>query len=165
MQYELHAKNYFNLYGLKTISLRYFNVYGPRQNEKSAYAAVIPKFITSMMDKKPPIIYGDGKQSRDFTFVLDVVQANINAMKATKGFGEVYNIANGKSITLLELFDMLKKLTGFTSKPVFESERKGDVKHSLADITKARDILYFTPRYKIEEGLKETFEWFKSRCE
>lgn len=162
---EQHAKQFYELYGLETISLRYFNVYGKRQDPKSEYAAVIPAFISRMLKNKPPIVYGDGKQTRDFTFIDDVVEANIKAMETNNknAFGKAINIAGGKQVSILELISLLNKILNKKLPPIFEKERPGDVKHSLADITLAKKLLGWKPKTGLEEGLKKTVEWYRRR--
>ncbi|MHC1589127.1 MAG: GDP-mannose 4,6-dehydratase, partial [Methermicoccaceae archaeon] len=135
----------------------YFNVYGPRQDPTSQYAAVIPSFITRVLDGKPPVIYGDGEQTRDFTFVKDVVSANILAMKRGRG---VFNIACGKRVSINELAHKVMEIAGVELEPVYEEARRGDVRHSLADISRARAELGYEPAYGLVDGLKETVEWF-----
>jgi UDP-glucose 4-epimerase len=159
---ELYCKAFYNIYGLETIALRYFNVYGPRQDPSSEYAAVIPKFINLMLKDRQPIIYGDGNQTRDFTFVDDVVEANILAMKAKKGIGETFNIAYGKQTSINKLVEILNKILAKRIKAAYSGQRKGDIRHSLADISKARTVLGYRPKYDIESGLKRTIEWYKS---
>ncbi|MBC8520993.1 MAG: SDR family oxidoreductase [Methanomicrobia archaeon] len=154
---EYYCDVFNEVYGLNTISLRYFNVYGPRQDPYSDYAAVIPRFINMVSENKSPVIYGDGEQTRDFTFVKDVVRANIFAAKSdAKG---VYNIANGNRISINELAEMIMKLMGKNLKPVHDAPREGDVKHSLGDISRAKKDLGYEPRYSLEEGLRGTIEW------
>jgi UDP-glucose 4-epimerase len=155
---EYYCAVFKEVYGLKTVSLRYFNVYGPRQDPYSDYAAVIPRFINRVLENKPPVIYGDGQQTRDFTFVKDVVRANVLAAKSDAT--GVYNSANGNRISINELADMIMKLTGKNLKPIHDAPRKGDVMHSLGDISKAKKDLGYEPRYSLEEGLRETIEWF-----
>ena len=155
---EYYCNVFNDIYGLKTVSLRYFNVYGPRQDPYSDYAAVIPKFINRVSENKPPVIYGDGEQTRDFTFVNDVVRANILAAKSdAEG---VYNIANGNRISINELANMIMKPMEKNLKPVHDAPREGDVKHSLADISEAKKNLGYEPEYSLEEGLRRTVEWF-----
>ena len=151
--------NVFNeVYGLKTVALRYFNVYGPKQDPYSDYAAVIPKFVSKISGDEPPVIYGDGLQTRDFTFVKDVVAANIRAMRSDAT--GVFNIASGSRITIKELAELAMKLMGKNLKVVLEEPRKGDVKHSLADISKAKAAFGYEPGYRLEKGLEETIRWF-----
>jgi UDP-glucose 4-epimerase len=157
---ELYAKIFYQIYGLSTVSLRYFNVFGPRQDPGSQYAAVIPKFINSLMTNSPPVVFGDGEQSRDFTFVKNVVDANILAAHAEEASGHVFNIACGKRITLNQLVKKLKGILSSPMEPIYTDPRPGDVKHSLADISNAEQILNYKPAYKLEEGLQKTVEWF-----
>jgi len=155
---EYYCNVFNDIYGLKTVSLRYFNVYGPRQDPYSDYAAVIPKFINRVSENKPPVIYGDGEQTRDFTFVKDVVSANILAAKSdAEG---VYNIANGNRISINELANMIMKLIGNNLTSIHDDPREGDIKHSLADISEAKKNLGYEPGYSLEEGLRGTIEWF-----
>lgn len=161
---ELYAQVYANLYKLDLIGLRYFNIFGPRQNPKGPYAAVIPLFLKALLENKPPVINGDGAHSRDFTFVDNAVQANIAAMFTdnAKAVNQVYNIACGQQTSLLELFNALKQQAKSSLDPVFGPERAGDVKHSLADISKAKNLLGYSPSVSVQEGLKTTFEWYKN---
>jgi UDP-glucose 4-epimerase len=157
---EYHCAAFNKVYHLPTVCLRYFNVYGPRQNPDSQYAAVIPKFIQCILNGKSPVIFGDGEQSRDFTFVQDVAAANILAAESeTTG---VFNIGTGERITLNQLTRLMLTILGRTEiKPVYEKERAGDIKHSLADITRAGSFGY-SPRYTIEKGLRETIKSFEA---
>ena len=161
---ELYAQVYANLYKLDLIGLRYFNIFGPRQNPKGPYAAVIPLFLKALLENKPPVINGDGAHSRDFTFVDNAVQANIAAMFTdnAKAVNQVYNIACGQQTSLLELFNALKQQAKSSLDPVFGPERAGDVKHSLADISKAKNLLGYSPSVSVQKGLKTTFEWYKN---
>lgn len=158
-----HYCSVFNeVYGMETISLRYFNVFGPRQNPSSFYSGVISRFIDALMSDETPVIYGDGEQSRDFTFVANVVDANIKAAQSKEGLGEVINTANGERITLNELLETLKKITGKENIEVdYQEERKGDVKHSQADITKAIETFGYKKLVGLEEGLQKTIDWWK----
>ncbi len=144
------------LYGLETVSLRYFNVFGPNQNPNSEYAAVIPKFIKSVLSNKPPTIYGDGTQTRDFTYVKDVIDANLLALKGKPG---VYNIGSGKKISINMLLDMINRIAGKSLEPVYAEPRPGDIEHSLADISLARKGLGYNPGSDLEQGLRETMRW------
>lgn len=155
---EYYCQVFTNVYGLSTICLRYFNIYGPRQDKLSEYAAVIPKFITLISNNKSPIIFGDGKQTRDFTYVEDAVNANILAAKS-KETG-VFNIAYGKRISINDLAKIIMKITGKKLKPVYKESRPGDILHSLADILKAKQKLGYLPKIPIEKGLEETIKWF-----
>lgn len=159
---EYYCTVFHKAYGLEAISLRYFNVYGPRQNPDSEYAAVIPKFITSALSNRPLEIHGNGEQTRDFSYVDDVVQANILSLTAKKAPGEVINISYGDRISLNELVELLNKLLGKNLKPVYTDPRPGDVKHSLADISKARELLGYEPKHDVESGLRKTIEWFSA---
>jgi len=160
---ELYAKVFAELYNMEFIGLRYFNVYGPQQNPAGAYAAVIPLFIKALLDEESPIINGAGDSSRDFTFVEDVVQANLLAMFTNdpKALNQVYNIAKGEQTTLNELFDILREISGKNIKPVHGPERNGDIKHSLADVSKAKRLLGYDPATSPVEGLRKTFDWYK----
>jgi len=164
---EAYARVFSELYGLETVGLRYFNVFGKRQDPNGPYAAVIPRFIQSLIEKRAPTIYGDGTQSRDFTYVKDVVQANFLAMscKLTEK-SEVFNIACGKQTTLNRLYSIIVRLVQNyhpdVSKisPIYGPERKGDIKHSLASIEKARSLMGFVPEYDVEKGLRESIDWY-----
>jgi UDP-N-acetylglucosamine 4-epimerase len=160
---ELYAEIYGSLFNMQMIGLRYFNVFGPRQNPQGPYAAVIPLFVKSIMDNEAPIINGDGSHTRDFTYVDNAVQSNIKALFTTneKAINQVYNIAFGKKTSLLELFNYLKRISGSDLKPIHGPERAGDVKHSLADISKAKKLLDYDPGISVEKGLKKTFDWYK----
>jgi len=151
---EYYCQVFQKVYGLPTIYLRYFNVYGPRQDPDSQYAAVIPRFITRASQGEPPIIFGDGEQTRDFTFVKDVVEANILAAKSN-GTG-TFNIGKGEKTSINQLAELTIKLVGNNVEPIHEEPRPGDIMHSLADISKAREELGYNPRYDLEQALKET---------
>ena len=155
---EYYCRVFTSLYGLPTVALRYFNVFGPRQDPKSQYAAVIPNFISRILAGEPPVIHGDGRQTRDFTFVRDVVRANILA--AESDAVGVFNVACQKRIDLLELAGTIMDLVGTRVDPVHEPARPGDVRDSLADITRARDAFGYAPAYTLTDGLKETIQWF-----
>jgi nucleoside-diphosphate-sugar epimerase len=158
---EYYCKIFQSLFGLETICLRYFNVFGPRQDPTSHYAAVVPIFITSLASGRQPTVYGDGLQSRDFTFVENVIEANLRACAAPKeATGGVYNVACGERFTLLDLLREIGRILNKKPQPVFEPARPGDVKHSLADISRARESLSFEPRVSFPEGLRRTVEWF-----
>ncbi len=141
--------------------MRYFNVFGPRQDPNSEYAAVIPKFIERLLQDSPPVIYGDGKQSRDFVFVADVVQANLKACRQAGIEGEVFNVASGRSFTLLQLLEHLKKILRSDQLPVFAPARAGDIRYSKANIQKARKLLGFQPEVGLRQGLKATVDFMK----
>jgi nucleoside-diphosphate-sugar epimerase len=158
---EYYCQVFSAIYRLETVSLRYFNVFGPRQSLESQYAVVVPKFITCILRNEPPPIHGNGKQSRDFTYIDNVVQANILATKAKNISGEVFNIASGKDYSVLELVHILNKILGKKIKPEFVSPRPGDVQRTWADISKAKKLLSFVPKVGFEAGLKKTFTWFR----
>lgn len=161
---KIAAEYYFQVfnrvYGLETVCLRYFNVFGPRQDPTSQYSAVIPKFIKAINNDQAPVIYGDGSQSRDFTFVENVVHANILAAETEGISGEVMNIACGTSINLLQLAEMINKILGKNIKPGFQPGRAGDVQHSRADISKAQKLLNYTVQVDFETGLRRTIEYY-----
>jgi nucleoside-diphosphate-sugar epimerase len=155
---ERYCKIYHELYGLETVSLRYFNVFGPRQDPYSEYSAVIPKFITKLLAKEPITVYGDGEQSRDFTYIDNVIDANLLALRAPNAPGEVCNIGCGQRVSLNELIRILEGLLGVRAQVTYAAAKPGDVRHSLADITKARRVLGYAAKTEIEEGLKRTVE-------
>ncbi len=159
---EEYAKLYTRLYGLKTVGLRYFNVFGRRQDPNGAYAAVIPKFIKQLLNGESPTINGDGKQSRDFTYIANVVQANLKAAASSdEAAGEAFNIAYGGREYLLDVYNSLVEALGVDIKPIFGPDRAGDIKHSNADISKAKSLLGYAPEYSFDRGLKEAIEWYK----
>jgi len=158
---EYYCSVFSGVFGLQTISLRYFNVFGPHQDPTSQYAAAIPAFVTSILQDKPPTIYGDGEQSRDFTYVDNVVEANLLAARARKTAGEVINIACGKAITVNEIIDMINEFTGRKVKPIYTAPRPGDVKHSLADISLAKKLIGFTPKVSFRQGLEKAIDWYR----
>jgi nucleoside-diphosphate-sugar epimerase len=160
---EKYAQTFHLLYGLSTVCLRYFNVFGPRQDPASQYAAVVPLFITHLLRGEPPAVFGDGEQSRDFTYVSDVVNANLLAAETTRGSGEVLNVACGEGITVNRLAAEIASLLGSRVRPVHGPERPGDIKHSLADISKAGEALWFVPRMTLREGLEKTVAWYRER--
>ncbi len=164
---EYYMQAFAAVYGLETVSLRYFNIFGPRQDANSQYSAVLAKFITQMQKDEPPTIFGDGEQSRDFTFVANAVQANLQACAAPAAevSGKVFNIATGKRFTLNETFKMLSKITGFTGAARYAEERTGDVKHSLADISLAQKHLGYLPLIGFEEGLRQTVSWYQQQAQ
>jgi nucleoside-diphosphate-sugar epimerase len=155
------CKVFSHVYGLPTICLRYFNVFGPRQNPHSEYSAVIPKFIYLMLQNEKPKIFGDGKQSRDFTYVDNVVYANLLAINSNLKGGETINIACGKSYNLLQLIEIINTHIGKNIKPTFTDPRPGEVKHSLADITKAKRLIGYKPLVDFEDGLKRTISFYQ----
>jgi len=158
---EQYCRLFYELYGVETVSLRYFNIFGPRQDPNSVYSAVIPKFIDAFLHGASPIIFGDGEQSRDFTYIENVVQANLLAMSAGHLHGEAINIACGERTSLNQLVNTLRKILGSKVSPIYEEPRKGDVRHSLADIRKGKEILNFEPKVGLELGLKKTVEFFQ----
>jgi nucleoside-diphosphate-sugar epimerase len=158
---EHYGRMFHALYGLKTFSLRYFNVFGPRQNPRSQYAAVIPRFIEALRENRPPVIFGDGHQTRDFTYVDDVVAANLACCSAPESaVGEVYNVAWGNRISVNDLAARLAALMGASAKPRYEAARAGEVRDSQADASKARAALGWQPRVPFDEGLAHTIDWF-----
>jgi UDP-glucose-4-epimerase GalE len=160
---EYMAENEHRVNGLSAICLRYFNVYGPRQSPKSEYAGVISKFIEKMTKGERPTIYGDGEQTRDFVYVEDVVNANILAMENEKVKSGVFNIATGKETSINELVRTINEILGKNIQPIYEPAREGDIKRSVADITKAKRKLGYEPKYTLKDGLKKTIEWYEKR--
>jgi nucleoside-diphosphate-sugar epimerase len=162
---EYYMTSFFRCYGLETVSVRYFNIFGPRQDPTSPYSGVLAKFITQMLAGQQPTIFGDGKQSRDFTYIDNVIQANMLACKApaAKVVGGVFNVATGRRIDLNELFQVLKKLIGYPGEVKYGPERAGDVKHSLADLTRSGECLGYKPEVHFEEGLRRTVEWYRGK--
>ncbi len=158
---EMYGCAFHATYGLEYVGLRYFNVFGARQDPKSQYAAVIPKFITSYIKGEAPTVHGDGKQSRDFCYIDNVVQANLKACKAPDAPGKIFNLACGERVDLLQVLGMLTEIFGREVEPTFDPARAGDVKHSLADITMAREILGYEPEVFFKEGLRRTVEWYR----
>jgi UDP-glucose 4-epimerase len=159
---EFYLQAFTATFGLETVAIRYFNVFGPRQDPNSEYSAVIPRFITAMLAGNQPMIYGDGRQSRDFTFVANVVKANLLAADAPGVAGRMFNAANGKSTDLLTLIRLLNEHLGLNVKPIHEPARVGDVRESLADITLARKFLKYEPEVDFEEGLRRSIEYYRS---
>ncbi len=160
---EHYCSVYSEVYGLPTISIRYFNVFGPRQDPKSQYAAVIPIFVTHLLRGERPTIFGDGEQSRDFTYVENVVNANILAADCQNAAGQAVNVACGEKYTLNELFNHLRKLTGSSVEPVYDDPRPGDVKESQADISLSRELFGYSVAVPFGEGLEKTVQWYRSR--
>jgi nucleoside-diphosphate-sugar epimerase len=159
---EYYCQVFTRTYKLETICLRYFNVFGPRQDPSSTYSGVISRFIAALSTGQTPIVYGDGEQSRDFTYIANVVDANLLAAETTRGIGQIINVATGKRISLNELLGQLKKIIGKNEvEAEYREARVGDVKHSLADITRAREFLGYEPRVELEEGLRLTIDWWK----
>lgn len=164
MTNELYGEIFSKTYNMEIVGLRYFNIFGPRQNPKGEYAAAIPLFINALLNNEAPAINGDGEQTRDFTFVANAVQANVKAMLAEniKPEGMIFNIAVGERVSLNNLIEILKDITGSKVQQTYRSERSGDIRDSLADITKAKTLLGYDPKYKIGDGLKLTLDWFKT---
>lgn len=158
---ELYSRVFYNLYGLPIICLRYFNIFGPRQDPYSQYAAVIPNFITRILKNQPPVIFGDGYQSRDFTYVANVVEANLRAAEAEVKDKMIFNIACGQRITVLELANKISEILNKEIQPVFDPSRPGDIKHSFADISLARNYIRYQPVVSFEEGLRRTIAWYQ----
>jgi nucleoside-diphosphate-sugar epimerase len=158
---EHYCRVFHRLYGLETVVLRYFNVYGSRQDPDSPYAAVIPSFTGALVRGKQAKIYGDGTQSRDFTYVKDCVQANIRACHESEAAGEVFNIASGRKTVINHLYEKISALLGKKTPPVYEAPRAGDVRHSLADVSKAKKGLGYEPGYTIDQGLEEAIQWYR----
>ena len=162
---EHYMTSFYRCYGLETVSLRYFNIFGPRQDPSSPYSGVLAKFITQMLRGEQPTINGGGEQSRDFTFVENAVQANLLACRAPAGqaAGKMFNVATGRRVSLNETFRVLRDLTAYSGEPKYGPERAGDVKHSLADISCAEAALGYKPSVGFEDGLRRTVEWYRSR--
>jgi nucleoside-diphosphate-sugar epimerase len=161
---EYYLTSFYRCYGLETVSLRYFNIFGPRQDPSSPYSGVLAQFITKMLKGEQPTIFGDGKQSRDFTYIDNVVNANLLACKApaTEVAGRVFNVATARGVDLNETFRVLKKLTGYAGEVKYGPERTGDVKHSVADISRTEKHLGYKPTVNFEDGLARTIEWYKT---
>ena len=157
---ERYCSLYHELYGLETVSLRYFNVFGPGQDPYSEYSAVVPKFTTKLLAREPITVYGDGEQSRDFTYIDNVIEANLLALRAPNAPGEVCNIGCGQRVTLNQLIRILEKLLSIRAQVIYAPAKPGDVRHSLADIAKATRVLGYIPKIDIEEGLRRTVEAF-----
>ena len=162
---EYYCQVFSDVYGLETVTTRYFNVFGPRQNPESQYAAVVPKFIDAFLRGNSPTVFGDGEQTRDFTFVDNVVHANILCSKAKKTSGEVINIATSSRISLNELISILRKITDRDIDPVYADPRKGDVRHSLADISRAQKLIGYKPIVDLKQGLRKTIQWMQKNKE
>lgn len=158
---ELYCRAFYKVYGLETVALRYFNVFGPRQDPKSQYAAVIPRFATAALKGEPAVIYGDGEQSRDFCFIENVVAANLLAAEAGDAAGRVFNVACGEAVSLNQVLDQLEQIVGHPIERRHEPARSGDVRHSLADISAARDVLKYRPLVTFAQGLRKTVDWFR----
>lgn len=158
---EYYCSVFSQVFGLETISLRYFNVFGPNQDPASQYAAAIPAFVTAILKDQPPTIYGDGQQSRDFTYVDNIVEANLLAARVKQTQGQVINIACGEAVTVNEIIKMINNSLGKNIMPIYVDPRPGDVKHSLADITAARRLIGFKPIISFEQGLQKAIEWYR----
>jgi len=158
---EYYCSVFYKVFDLQTISLRYFNVFGPHQDPTSQYAAAIPAFVTAILKGKPPTVFGDGEQSRDFTYIDNVVEANLLAARSRQTKGEVLNIACGKAITINAIIDMINELLGKKVKPIYTDPRPGDVKHSLADITLAKKLLAYKPTIPFRQGLQKAIDWYR----
>src|SRR6266536_1146303 len=160
---EYYMTSFYRCYGLETVCLRYFNIFGPRQDPDSPYSGVLAKFITQMLAGEQPTIFGDGKQSRDFTYIDNTVEANLLAAKApaSQAGGQVFNVATGTRVDLNETFQLLKKIIGFKGDVKYGPDRAGDVKHSLADLSRTEKCLGYKPKINFEEGLRLTVEWYR----
>jgi UDP-glucose 4-epimerase len=163
---EHYMTSFYRCYGLETVSLRYFNIFGPRQDPSSPYSGVLAKFITQMLNGQQPTIFGDGEQSRDFTYVDNAVEANLLACKAPaeEVAGKMFNVATARRVTLNQTFALLKGLTGYAGSVIHGAERGGDIKHSLADISLAEKHLGYKPKVNFEDGLRRTVEWYRSQA-
>src|SRR3984957_10151334 len=161
---EHYMVSFYRCYQLETVALCYFNIFGPRQDPSSPYSGVLAKFITLMLSGQSPTIFGDGEQSRDFTYIDNVVEANLLACKApaAQAAGQMFNVATGRRVTLNETFKLLQGLTSYSGQPKYGPERGGDIKHSLADISKAKAELAYEPKVDFEEGLRRTVEWYRT---
>jgi UDP-glucose 4-epimerase len=162
---EYYMTSFYRCYGLETVSLRYFNIFGPRQDPTSPYSGVLAKFITQMLNGEQPTIFGDGAQSRDFTYIQNAVDANLLAMKAPalQAAGQMFNVATGKRADLNEAFQLLKNITGYTGEVKYAPARSGDVKHSLADLSRTEKHLGYKPAVDFEEGLRRTVDWYREQ--
>jgi UDP-glucose 4-epimerase len=158
---EYYAQVFYEVFDLETISLRYFNVFGPYQDPASQYAAAIPAFVTAILKDEPPTIYGDGEQSRDFTYIDNVVEANLLAARVKKTAGQIINVACAERITVNEIIDVINKIVGKNIKPVYTDQRPGDVKHSLADIALAEKTIGYKPVVPFKEGLEKAIDWYR----
>ena len=158
---EYYAKVFYEVYGLETVSLRYFNIFGPHQDPASQYAAAIPAFVTAILKDEKPTIFGDGEQSRDFTYIDNVVEANLLAAKAEHTAGEVLNIACGRAVTVNQIIEIINELLGKNIKPLYTDPRPGDVKHSLADITLAEKTIGYKPTVQFKQGLRLAIDWYR----
>jgi UDP-glucose 4-epimerase len=159
---EMYAQVFGRAYGLENVSLRYFNVFGPRQDPSSPYSGVLSRFITALLDGAQPVVYGDGEQSRDFTYVENVVDATLRACEAPEAFGQVFNVGTGSRYTLNQTLKLLEKISGRPAQARYDPPRSGDIRDSQADISLARRVLGYEPRVGFEEGLRHTWDWYKS---
>jgi UDP-glucose 4-epimerase len=159
---EQYCQMFTTLYGLETVTIRYFNVFGPRQDPGSPYSGVISLFSTALLEGRRPVIYGDGEQTRDFTYVANVVDGVLGACEAPNVAGEVINVANGGRVSLNELLRLMSRIAGRTTEPIYQEPRAGDVRDSQADISKARALLGYAPKVALEEGLRRTLEWCRA---
>ena len=159
---ELYAQTFGRCYGLENVSLRYFNIFGPRQDPGSPYSGVLAKFCTAFLEETEPVIFGDGSQSRDFTYVDNAVQANLLACEAPRASGKVFNVGTGERINLNEIVEALCKISGKRLQPRYDPPRDGDIRDSQADITQARGLLGYEPQVGLAEGLQRTFEWYRA---
>jgi UDP-glucose 4-epimerase len=159
---EAYCRSFTACFDLETVILRYFNVFGPRQDPNSEYSAVIPKFVSMMLRGKAPTVFGDGKQSRDFTYVEDVVRGNLLAAESKDAVGQVFNIACGRQQSLLDLIESINRVLGTSMDPLFAPPRAGDVRESLADIAAARRVLGYEPAVEFEEGLRRSIEYYRA---
>src|SRR6266436_3500269 len=162
---EHYMTSFYRCYGLETVALRYFNIFGPRQDPSSPYSGVLAKFITQMLNREQPTVFGDGTQSRDFTYIDNTVEANLLAAKApaSQAAGQVFNVATGTRVDLNETFQLLKKIIGYNGDVKYGPERGGDVKHSLADLSRIEKHLGYKPKISFEEGLRRTVEWYRGQ--
>jgi nucleoside-diphosphate-sugar epimerase len=160
---EYYCQVFTQAYGLETVALRYFNVFGPRQDPSSPYSGVISKFVTTLLNGERPVIFGDGEQSRDFTYVANVVDANLRAAESKQAVGQIINLGLQQRITLNQLLAELQKIIGVDLAPIYESPRAGDIRHSLADITRAAQFLDYHPTVGLTEGLQHTVDWYRGR--
>jgi len=162
---EYYGRAFYECFGLQTISLRYFNVFGPRQDPASQYAAAIPAFVTAILEDRQPTVYGDGEQSRDFTFIENVIEANLLAAGAPETHGEVINIACGQSVTINSIIKQINELLGKNIEPIYTDPRPGDVRDSLADISRAQEVIGYKPVVYFDEGLKRAIDWYVNNIE
>jgi nucleoside-diphosphate-sugar epimerase len=159
---ELYAQTFGRCYGLENVCLRYFNIFGPRQDPDSPYSGVLSRFSTAFLDSTPPVVFGDGEQTRDFTYVENAVQANLLACEAPSASGRTFNVGTGHAVSLNQVFQMLQKASGKTLETKYEPAREGDIRDSLADIRLAKEFLAYEPTVLFEEGLERTFAWYQS---